>query len=352
MKQLSIWIDERIHLSSVLEFLSKKTVPRHRHSFWYLFGGLTLFFFLVQLVTGMLLLLYYSPTPATANESVHFIVEQVPFGWLVHTLHSWSANLMIVSILIHLISTYFLKSYRKPREVMWLTGVVLLFIVLGFAFTGYLLPWDTTAYFATQIGTEIPKTIPVIGNIIVTILRGGQYIADDSLKRLFALHAVIFPILISALIFFHLVLNQVHGSSLPLGIKPDKPGIRFYPNYLFRDGIAWLTGLIILLTFSLLFPISIGPKADPYASAPVGIKPEWYFLPLFQSLRMVPATIAGLNSEMVVNIGVGLGGLLLFLVPFLDKKAKNEQQSEVFKWAGIVIVAYMLLCIFLAYLVK
>ena len=159
MNRFSLWLDERLHLSSLIQFLSRKSVPRHKHSFWYIFGGLALFFFLVQLITGVLLLLYYSPTPETANESVRFIESQVPYGWFVRSLHAWSANLMVATVLVHLFSTYFMRAYRRPRELMWVSGLTLLLVVLGFGFTGYLLPWDTTAYFATQIGTEIPRTI-------------------------------------------------------------------------------------------------------------------------------------------------------------------------------------------------
>src|SRR5437867_8592594 len=130
---LASWVDDRLHLNSFLQFLSRKRVPRHKHSFWYIFGGLTLFFFIIQLVTGMMLLLYYSATPNTAHESVTFLINQVPFGWLMRTLHSWSANLMVGTMFVHLFSVYFMKAYRKPREVMWFSGVILLFLVLGFA---------------------------------------------------------------------------------------------------------------------------------------------------------------------------------------------------------------------------
>src|SRR5258708_6877534 len=130
------WMDERMRFGVVLDFLSKKQVPRHGLSFWYVFGGLALFFFLVQLVSGILLALYYSPTPDTANSSVQFIVHMVPMGWLIRSVHSWSAHLMIAVVLLHMSSVYFLRAYRKPREVMWFSGVVLFFLILGFAFTG------------------------------------------------------------------------------------------------------------------------------------------------------------------------------------------------------------------------
>jgi len=344
------WFTNRMQLAGLMAFLAKKTVPQHRHSFWYFWGGLALFFFLIQLITGMLLTLYYSPTPSSAHESVEFIIKEVPFGWLVRSLHSWSANLMIFSVFVHLFSTFFMKAYRKPRELMWVSGVLLLFLVLGFGFTGYLLPWDNTSYFATQIGTEIPRSIPILGDFAAMLLRGGEYVAEESMKRLFALHVVILPILTLILVVFHLVLNQVQGTSTPIGARLKGPGIPFYPNYMYRDLIAWTIGLIILSAFALLSPVNLGIKADPFASAPLGIKPEWYFLTLYQTMRFAPSTIFGMNGEMVVNIVVLLTGATLIGVPFLDRRAATGKVSPAFTVLGISALAYMLIAITAAYL--
>ncbi|TLY33761.1 MAG: cytochrome bc complex cytochrome b subunit [Ignavibacteria bacterium] len=350
MNRFSLWLDERLHLSTLIQFLSRKSVPRHKHSFWYIFGGLALFFFLVQLITGVLLLLYYSPTPETANESVRFIESQVPYGWFVRSLHAWSANLMVATVLVHLFSTYFMRAYRRPRELMWVSGLTLLLVVLGFGFTGYLLPWDTTAYFATQIGTEIPRTIPVIGELVVQILRGGDYIAGESLKRLFALHVAILPLVSLGLIGLHLTLNQVHGTSIPIGVTPARPGIPFFPNYVYRDMIAWTLGLMLLLYLSILFPVKLGDKVDPLASAPLGIKPEWYFLTLYETLRLVPGMILGISSEAVVNVGVVAVILTAFLIPFLDQAAGLGRSNRLFTVLGLIAIAYMIVAVSLAYL--
>ena len=350
LRSLGLFLEERLRARSLIDFLSKKEVPRHRHSFWYIFGGLSLFFFLIQLITGVLLLIYYSPTPQTANESVRFILTQVPSGWLIRSIHSWSSNLMIGCVFVHLFSTYFMKAYRKPRELMWVSGVVMLFLVLGFGFTGYLLPWDTTAYFATQIGTEIPRSIPLAGPAIVTLLRGGEYIAEESLKRLFALHVVILPLISLLVIGFHITLNQLQGSSTPIGIVPQKRGIPFLPNYLYRDALTWTFGTIFLFSLVLLFPVQLGGKADPFSSAPTGIHPEWYFLTLFETLRLMPGTLFGFDSEMIVNVGVGLVALGLLAVPFLDRAAAMERSGKLFPAIGIIAILYMSLTITLAYL--
>lgn len=348
--KLVLWLDERTKYLTLINFLGKKQVPRHKHAFWYIFGGLALFFFVLQLVTGILLLLYYSPTPSTAHESVNFIMTQVPFGWLIRSLHSWSANLLIGVVLIHFFSVFFLKAYRKPREMMWLTGVGLLFLILGFGFTGYLLPWDTTAYFATQIGTEIPRSIPVIGELVVTILRGGEYIAEESLKRLFALHIVVLPLVTMILMLIHIILNQVQGSSTPIGIQRRESSIPFFPNYIFRDLLAWLCGFLLLVSLVFIFPVQLGAKADPMASAPLGIKPEWYFLTLFQTLRFMPAQILGINSEIIVNLLVMIITGLVLLVPFLDKNASAEKKSPFFTFCGVTALVYISVAIVMAYL--
>lgn len=344
------WFIDRLKLAPLIEVLSGKGVPRHRYSFWYIWGGLALFFFGIQVLTGILLLLYYSPTPETAHESIQFIITQVPFGWLIRSIHSWCSNLMIAAVLVHMFSNFFLRAYRKPRELMWLSGVLLLFLVLGFGFTGYLLPWDVTAYFATQIGTEVPRSTPLIGDIVVRILRGGEYIAAESMKRLFALHVVVLPLIALALTLFHIILNQVHGSSVPIGVRESGRPIRFFPNYLYRDAIVWCTGLIVLFWLSLAFPVTLGPKADPFSSAPVGIKPEWYFLTLYQTLRMVPSTVAGLNGEMLVNICVFLLGLFLLALPFIDAASRKEHRSPLLTALGIAAIVYLGAAISLAYL--
>jgi cytochrome b6 len=344
------FFEERVRLQGLLGFLSRKTVPRHRYSFWYLFGGLALFFFSVQALSGILLLLYYSPTPQSANESVRFLIDRVPYGWLVRSIHRWSANLLVATVFVHLFSTYFMKAYRKPRELTWLSGLVLLSLVLGFGFTGYLLPWDTTAYFATQIGTEIPRSIPLIGETLVTILRGGEYIAEESIKRLFALHVVILPLLTLIVAAFHLTLNQVHGISTPIGIVPKKRSLPFYPNYMYRDTLAWIAGSMLLLALALLYPAQLGAKADPFASAPAGIRPEWYFLPLFETLRLLPGSVLGLSSETVANLGVMLLLLAAFAIPFLDRSAAQERPGGLFTALGIAAIAYMVISIALAYL--
>ncbi len=348
-RKLYAWLDERLPLTAVTEFLSRKTVPRHKHSFWYLFGGLTLFFFVVQVITGILLALYYKPTPELAHESLRKIITEVPHGWLIRSIHSWSANLMVASLFVHMFSVFLLRAYRKPRELLWISGVLLMFLVFGFCFTGYLLPWDTTAYFATLIGTEVPRTLPIIGDWGVSLLKGEEEVGGETLSRMFAIHVTILPLITLFTISFHLLLSQIHGSSIPIGTIEQKPSIPFFPNFVLRDVIAWTVGATVLIVLAVMKPWELGPVADPYASAPAGIKPEWYFLPLYQSLRMVPGSVLGVSGELIVNLLVVALSAGWFLVPFIDVKANAGYRSKLFTAMGLCLMLYLCVTIILAY---
>ena len=174
IRPLTNWLDERLSISSLTRLADKKEVPVHRHSIWYYFGGMALFLFVLQVTTGILLLLYYRPSAENAFESVQFIITEVKFGWLIRSIHSWSANLMIATLFIHMFSVFFLRAYHKPREITWVSGAVLLFIVICFGFSGYLLPWNKLAFFATKVGTEIAGVVPIVGHPVLRFLRGGD----------------------------------------------------------------------------------------------------------------------------------------------------------------------------------
>ena len=343
------WITERSPLPDILAFLSSKEVPRHRHSFWYYFGGLTLFFFCVQLLTGILLSLYYQPAQEHAYESIRRIVNDVPQGWLIRSLHAWSAHLMVAMILVHMFSVFLVKAYRKPREMMWFSGVVLLLLVFGFGFTGYLLPWDTRAYFATLIGTEVPKSLPLVGSWGVSLIKGADYIGEETLNRMYSLHVIILPLAAVLFITFHLLYNQYSGVSIPVGTSQTRPAIPFFPDFVYRDALAWLAGFAVLIALATLVPRELGEKADPMASAPAGIKPEWYFLPLYQTLRMVPSSLLGINGELIVNGAVGILIGLWALIPFVDRRSAKGLKSPVFTAIGICIIVYLAGTIFAGY---
>ena len=208
------WVDERLGLTEIIAFASHKTVPEHRYSFWYYWGGLSLFFFFVQVFSGVLLLVYYRPG-TEAYESVRQITYDIRFGWLIRSAHSWSANLMVFAIFVHMFSVFFMKAYRKPREFGWWSGLGLLSLTMVFGFSGYLLPMDDLAYFATKVGLEIPAAIPGVGRIITDIVRGGPEVSQVTIQRFFTLHVVVLPLFYIPLLAFHLWLVQKHGNALP-----------------------------------------------------------------------------------------------------------------------------------------
>jgi len=212
------WLDNRLNLKAVERTLLDEPIPGGA-SWIYVFGSATLFLFVLQAVTGMFLAVYYAPTPDHAYDSVQFIMTRVPFGWLVRSIHAWSANLMVGAAFAHMFSVLFLKAYRRPREVTWVSGVLLLFLALGFGFTGYLLPWNELSYFATRVGTDIVGVLPGVGEFMLTFLRGGKDISGATLTRFYGFHVAVLPAIATALIGLHLLLVQYHGMSVPPSVE-------------------------------------------------------------------------------------------------------------------------------------
>jgi cytochrome b6 len=345
-------MDERVGLADLEKLAHKKQVPVHRHRFWYYFGGMTLFLFGIQVVTGILLLLYYRPSAEEAYESVQFLMAEVQFGWLIRSLHAWSANLMILALFVHLFSVLLLKAYRRPREMTWFSGVALFGIALAFGFTGYLLPWNELAYFATKVGTEITGAVPVVGHFLLRLLRGGDDVTGATLTRFYGIHVAVLPALVTVLLGMHLYLVQKHGMSVPPSIErvggPPRT-MPFVPDFLLRDIVGWLSALALLAALAAFFPAELGKKADPFAPAPIGIKPEWYFMFTFQTLKYLPAKILAIDGEVVGIVGFGLGGLFLLALPLLDRRAARGESSPLFTGIGIGIIVYIVVLTYLGY---
>ncbi len=339
------WIDERLELEDLVSFLGKKYVPIHRHSIWYYFGGVSLFLFIIQVVTGILLLLYYKSGEELAFESIQFIMSKVQFGWLIRSIHSWTANLFILTAMIHMFSVYFEKSYRKPREMTWLTGMLMFFLALGFGFSGYLLPWNELAFFATKVGTDIAGVVPVVGKPIMTFLRGGQEVTGATLSRFFGFHVAVLPGIFTVLLGTHLVLIQRQGMSEPLHAESSEgqKTMPFFPNFLLRDLLLWLIVLNLLAILAVFFPWELGKKADAFAPAPAGIRPEWYFLFMFQTLKFIPGKLWILDGEVLGILLFGVGGLLWTLVPFWDRTSARGEQNRFITYIGIFVVFYIIL---------
>ena len=354
IKNLYNWIDERVKLEDLVNFLGKKYVPVHRNSVWYYFGGVSLFFFIIQVVTGILLLFYYKGSADLAFESIQFIMSKVQFGWLIRSIHTWAANLFILASFIHMFSVYFEKSYRKPREMTWVSGMLMFFLALGFGFSGYLLPWNELAFFATKVGTDIAGAVPLIGETLKIFLRGGEEVTGATLSRLFGFHVALLPGIFTALLTIHLLLVQRQGMSEPLRVEAlkqsEKKTMPFFPNFLLRDLLLWLLILNVLAILAVFFPSELGRKADLFASAPAGIKPEWYFLFMFQTLKYIPAHLLIFEGEVVGILLFMVAGVLWLLVPFWDTKSSKGQQNRLINYLGLFAVIFIIVLTILGWI--
>jgi quinol-cytochrome oxidoreductase complex cytochrome b subunit len=324
---LDDWVETRLHTRSLLAALLHVRVPRTARTFY--FGGITLFLFGVQVVTGTLLALYYKATPDGAYESVRFITSDVSFGWLIRSIHHWAANLMILFLVLHLLRIFFQAAYKFPRELTWLVGVGLLGLTMVFGFTGYLLPWDQKAFWATTVGTEIAGSIPVIGDQILLLLRGGADVGEATLTRFYGIHVLVLPLALGFLTVLHLTFVHQTGLADPTKPEPREPGARaaaeegptlpFFPNYILDEIIAWYALLAILVVIATLFPAGLEEQANPLLT-PEHIKPEWYFLGLYEALKHVP--------RIVGILALPVGVLVLAAWPFFDRSPEVRPRKR------------------------
>jgi len=329
-KRLYNFIEVRLGIKDILEQnLTKYLLPQNVN-IWYTLGAVLLTLFAIQFVTGILLLVDYIPNPSEAFNSVDRIMNQIPYGWLIRYIHAIGSNLIIITLLLHMLSVVFMGSYKKPRELTWVSGFILFNLGLGLCLTGYLLPWSQLSFWATTVATEAAGAVPVIGDAIVRFLRGGAIVGEETLGRFFALHVMVLPALLAALIGFHLFCVRRIGISRPPfgdGYRPaevkdhfhheEHPGgIPFFPNYAIKDlaVICFFIGVLVLVVFfapGLFIPPDAFVPADPFTT-PEHIKPEWYFLWAYQTLKIFPSEFLGLAAQ-------GLVMTLLLLLPFLDR---------------------------------
>lgn len=317
------WLDSRLKLKAVERTLLDEPIPGGA-SWIYVFGSATLFLFLLQAITGMFLAVYYAPTPDHAYDSITFIEKQVTFGAFVRGLHHWGASAMVVAIGLHMLQAFLYGAYKPPREVMWMVGVVLLLITLSFAFTGYLLPWDQNAYWATQIGINMVGTVPVIGDYAVRILRGGETLGALTLSRFFAVHVLFLPATIAALVLLHLFILRRVGPAGPWSDERASLGSEtFYPRQVYMDAVVMLGIFAVVAALALAVPFPLADKADPSDTTFVPI-PEWYFLFYYQLLKYVHGPLEPLATWILP----ALFFLALFFWPFLDRNPARRLASR------------------------
>jgi cytochrome b6 len=331
---LTAWFRTRLDLEPVIALLRRKPVPVHRHGWIYTLGDALVFLFALQASTGFLLAFYYQPTEAAAHESVSRIMSEVPFGWLVRSMHVWGASLLMAVVGLHLLTVLFAGAYRKPRELAWISGVLMLFVVMGAAFSGYLLPWNELSYYATRVGTQIPGKLPVVGPWLVHFLRGGEQLTGATITRFFAAHVMLAPTSLIFLLSIHVLLSRVRGVGLPIGTSARDVVDRrpFFSEFLLIDACVWLVLFGTVATLAVVWPAEIGVKADLLQPAPEGIKPEWYFLFMFQTLKQLPETVAILLFAVTAAF--------LLLLPFLERGTSEARRGRGWTAAFLLWLAY------------
>jgi ubiquinol-cytochrome c reductase cytochrome b subunit len=320
------WIEQRTGLVGAIQDFLTEDVPGGA-SYWYVFGSATLFAMILQFVTGIFLTFYYAPSSATAYESTKYIIEHVPLGWLVLSLHYWGATAMIALLFMHMLQVLIWGAYKAPREIMWVVGVILLVLTLVLGLTGYLLPWDMNAYFASQVAINIASSVPLVGEPTQQFLSGGHGMGTLTINRFFGLHVWLMPAALALLAFAHLAIFR-HNSSAGPPIDEDVttlPQGRFWPNQMFMDSMASFAVFIVMFLLAIFLAPPLDIKADPTKTFIA--YPAWYFLALYGMLR-----IAGGAPEGIVPIANLLatvvipGGLvtLLILLPWIDRNPSRR----------------------------
>jgi len=339
---LQSWLAERLPLDFLRRFAGTQLrEPQPRHVSWlHTFGFTALLLLLVQVATGMLLLFYYKPGALTAYASVKFITEKVTLGWLFRQMHVWGAHFIVASIFLHVLRVFFYGAYKKPRELTWMVGMGLFLTVMGFALTGYLLPWDERAFWGTVVATDSAKEVPVLGAYLLKLVRGGDLVTDLTLTRFFAVHVALLPTMLLALLTLHLFLIRYHHIS-PL-TRTDEPeptpeqvlaagGKPYFPDHFKKELLLSYGALLVIVLLAFLTKPPLGKPANPLVT-PTGIKPEWYFLPVYQSLKYVPGWLGVLGNNAFL--------LLLLLLPLLDRNPeRHPKRRKLAAGLGVLVIA-------------
>ncbi len=350
MTKFSEWIEERAGIDQIYNVLFLRKIPRGA-GWLYTLGFATLFVFILQAITGTILALFYVPSPDHAYETVRFIQYTLPFGSVIRGIHHWGSSAMIVLVGLHLLTVFVMGAYKRPREATWVAGVILLLLVVGSGFTGYLLPWDQKAYWATTVGTSMAGTVPLIGDVILKIIRGGSSVGALTLTRFYGAHMLVLPALFLMIIGVHLYLVVYLGVSVPPWLWESKKeklpkdekerytffkkqGHPFWPDTIVEDAIISLIVFLILVALAVFVGAGLEARADPVASNYVP-RPEWYFLFLFQLLKLFPGSL-----EWVGVIAIpGLIVLALLFLPFYSRgKSRRPERHPVAMAIGALFV--------------
>ena len=332
MEKLLNWVDERFPLTaSYKAHLSEYYAPRN-FNFWYFFGSLALLVLVLQIVTGIFLTMHYKPDADLAFASVEYIMRDVDWGWLIRYMHSTGASAFFVVVYLHMLRGMMYGSYRQPRELIWIFGVIIYLVLMGEAFFGYLLPWGQMSFWGAQVIVNLFAAVPFIGPDLSEWIRGDYVVSDATLNRFFAFHVIAFPLVLLGLVAAHLVALHEVGSNNPDGVEIKKlkgedghplDGIPFHPYYTVKDILGVVVFLIVFSAVVFFAPEMGGYfleannfiPADPFKT-PEHIAPVWYFTPYYAILRAVPPMF---GSQFPGVAAMGVAVLIFFLLPWLDK---------------------------------
>ena len=359
MKNKESWIDQRFPLTKVWnEHLSEYYTPRN-FNFWYFFGSLAILMLVMQFVTGIFLTMHFKPDSANAFASVEYIMRDVEWGWLVRYLHSVGASAFFVVIYLHMYRGLLYGSYKGPRELLWILGMLLYIVLMAEAFMGYVLPWGQMSFWGAQVIISLFGSVPVIGPDLLVWILGDYALGDAALNRFFSLHVIALPLILVVLVFLHLVALHAVGSNNPDGIEIKKnkdkdgipkDGIPFHPYFTVKDTMGVVAFLWIFCAVVFYAPGLNGYflehanfiEANPLQT-PEHIAPLWYLTPFYSVLRAVPPMF---GSQFPGVLAMGASLLILFFLPWLDRSPVKSirYRSPIYKWAlGVFVVSFVML---------
>jgi len=337
MNGLAQWLNQRAPFNpDTLKEFGSEPVPDHLRSWWWCLGGTPAYLFLLQIATGILLAFHYVPSPDHAWESVRYINEQVPFGWYLRSIHSWSSHFMIVAVVLHMMRVFFTGGYRRPRELNWVVGLGLLGLTLVFGFTGYSLIYEQLSYWGATVAGNITESVPWIGPYLANFIRGGEQVGHATLTRFFVFHIGVLPTLLIGLLGLHFTFIRLLGVSefKFKGAKGPAKTFPFFPDHFLTEVAIGVLLMFILSILAMVFPAGLEDKANPLVT-PAHIKPEWYFYFTFRWLKLTSLTFAVLS--------LGLFGFILALWPFVDARIRKVRpNSEISIIIGAIVVVVLL----------
>ena len=347
------WIDYRLPFVAMLEHeLNEYPTPRNLN-YWWNFGSLAGIMLVIMIVTGIVLAMHYTPNAAMAFDSVERLMRDVNYGWLIRYIHMNGASMFFLIVYIHIFRGLYYGSYKYPRELLWMLGVVILLLMMATAFMGYVLPWGQMSFWGATVITNLFSAIPVVGSKIVTLLWGGFTVGNPTLNRFFSLHYLL-PFLIVGVVVLHIVALHTHGSNNPLGIdhKGPQDSIPFHPYYTIKDAFGLMVFFIVFAIFVFYMPNLLGDPqnyipANPLQTPP-DIVPEWYFLPFYAILRSMTFNVLGIPSKLVGVLLMFASILVLFVLPWLDtSRVRSATFRPIYKkvfWLLVIDVLVLGYC--------